>query len=343
MKSGCYTSSLDWATKPSDMTESNMEASKAANSWNAYWQGTGAIGAFSSGGANHPAILAFWNDFFNSIKQTYANPSLLDIASGNGAVIERALEVFEGTPIQISCADVSEAAISNIQSRFESVEGLVTDARSISLPDGAFQLVTSQFGVEYAGPEAITEATRLLADGGQLALLMHSESGSIHQECSANLDASTRFRDSDFIPAAYALFKTGFEAVRGADRQPYDEAGKRLAPAIQEAEEIMKQFGQGVADDTIAKLYGDVARIHGEIQQYDPEEVLSWLNKMETELDTYIGRMSSMVQAALNEDEFDRLCADLTGQDCRVSQAGPLLVLGNDIPLAWALLAHKVS
>jgi ubiquinone/menaquinone biosynthesis C-methylase UbiE len=325
------------------MTESNMEASQVANSWDAYWQGTGEIGAFSSGGVNHPAILAFWNDFFKNVKPGYTNPSLLDIASGNGAVIERAMDVYGDSPLEISCVDVSEAAITNIRSRFESVTGIVSDARTIPLPDGTFDLVTSQFGVEYAGPEAIIEAVRLLAGNGQLGLLMHSKSGSIHQECSANLEATVRFRDSGFIPGATAMFRTGFEAVKGADRQPYDEAASQLAPAVQEAEAIMKQYGENVADDTVARLYSDVARIHGEIQHYDPEEVLSWLDRMQSELDTYIGRMSSMVGAAMDESQFESICSSITEQNCSVDQAGPLLIPGNDTPLAWVLLARKAS
>lgn len=325
------------------MNETQTETSPVASNWDDYWRGTGVAGAYSSGGVNHPAILAFWDAFFSQARSEYSTPSILDIATGNGAVIERALAVFEDNPPEISCVDISEAAIANIRRRFDAVHGVVSDACSVPLESASFEIVTSQFGVEYAGEEAIFEAIRLLADGGRLALLMHSKSGSIHRECSDNLEAVSRFQASGFISGAHSMFQAGFEAVRGADRIPYDDAAKQLAPAVSEAEAIMKQFGEGVADDTIARLYGDVARIHAEIQHYDPQEVLSWLEKMEPELEAYAGRMNSMVNAAIDESGFETTCSKITDLGCHIEQAGPLLVPGNEIPLGWVIVAHKRS
>jgi len=114
-----------------------------------------------------------------------------------------------------------------------------------------------------------------------------------------------------------------------------------LATAVQETEAIMNQFGERVADETIARLYGDVARIHADIQHYEPMEVLSWLEKMESELETYAGRMSSMVNAAIDETRFQTICSGISDLNCPIDQAGPLLVPANNIPLGWVLLAHK--
>ena len=105
----------------------------------------------------------------------------------------------------------------------------------------------------------------------------------------------------------------------------------------------MKQFGADVADNTIARLYGDVARIHTEIQHYDPQEVLSWLERMESELETYAGRMASMVNAAIDKAGFDTICSEISTRGCRIEQSGPLLVPGNEIPLGWVILAHGQS
>ena len=47
-----------------------------------------------------------------------------------------------------------------------------------------------------------------------------------------------------------------------------------LAAAVPALEAIMKQYGEHVAGDTVARLYNDVGRIHGDIQRYEPAEVL---------------------------------------------------------------------
>jgi SAM-dependent methyltransferase len=256
-------------------------------------------------------------------------------------VLERALAAFGDEQADITGLDVSDAAISNIRNRFPRIRGLVADARSIPLDSGGFDVVTSQFGVEYAGLEAIDEAARLLAPGGRFALLLHNQAGSIHRECEESLDAIVRLQESRFIPYAIAMFSAGFDAVRGADRAPYETAAKQLAPAIGALEAIMQQYGQHVAGDTIARLYHDVGQIHQRIQHYDPGEILDWLNRMDGELDAYAGRMSSMSNCAIDSETFEQIVAGLGNRDYTIVRAEPLVIPDHELPLAWALIATK--
>ncbi len=323
------------------MNKNTSDSSQVADSWDTYWHGTGDVGAYSSGGVNHPLILAFWDEFFAAVSQDYSVPKLIDIASGNGAVIERALAAFGDGQADFTCLDVSDAAITNIRERFPGVEGIVSDARAIPLDSGSVDVATSQFGVEYAGLEAIEEVARLPGAGGRLAFLLHSQEGSIHRECVESLDAVVRLQESRFIPYAIDMFAAGFEAVRGADRAPYEVAGKRLAPAIRALESIMKQYGQHVAGDTIVRLYNDVGQIHQRIQHYEPGEVLDWLNRMDGELDAYAGRMSSMSHCAIDRETFEQIVSGLRQQNYTIDRAEPLLIPEHDLPLAWALIATK--
>ena len=323
------------------MINPKSDSSQVEQSWDVYWHGTGDVGAYSSGGVNHPAILAFWDEFFQIVKRDYAVPAIIDIASGNGAVVERALGIFADEQVEITCLDVSDAAITNIRNRFPRVRGMVADARSIPLDSGGFDIAVSQFGVEYAGPEAIDEAARLTAPGGRLALLLHNEQSSIHQECTASLDAILRLQESNFIPYSIEMLSAGFEACRGADRAPYENAATQLAPAVQELEAIMMQYTEHVAGDTIARLHRDVDRIHRNIQRYEPVEVLDWLSRMDEELDAYAGRMSSMRDCAIDSETFERICAGLRHRDYTIKRAEPLLTPDQGLPLAWVLVATK--
>ncbi len=323
------------------MTDPKSDSSPVAESWDTYWHGTGDVGAYSSGGVSHPVILSFWDDFFQSVKRHYGAPKIIDIASGNGAVVERALAVFGNEQPNFTCLDVSDAAITNIRNRFSSVRGVIADACSMPLDTGAFDIATSQFGVEYAGLEAIDEAARLVAPGGRLALLLHSQAGSVHQECTASLDAIVRLQESKFVPYSIQMFRAGFEACRGADRAPYEAAATQLAPALKALESIMTQYGEHVASNTVARLYSDVGQIHSEIQRYEPDEVLDWLNRMDGELDAFAGRMSSMCKSAIDSESFDRICAGLRSQGFTIERAEPLATPDHDLPLAWTLVAAK--
>ena len=324
-------------------TGSQPDPGQVAASWETYWKGTGNAGAYSSGGVNHPAIQGFWDEFFRTVQEDYGAPRIIDIASGNGAVVERALARLGAERAAFASVDVSAAAIANIRSQFPQVRGVVADARSIPLDSGSFDIVTSQFGVEYAGVEAIEEAARLVALQGRLALLLHSQASSIHKECEESLDAILRLKASKFIPYSVRMFQAGFEACRGADRAQYEAAAARLAPAAKSLESIMAQYGQHVAGDTIARLYSDVDRMHRAIQRYEPAEVLHWLDRMAGELDAFEGRMASMCKSAIDTETFEKVCSDIRRQGYTTMHAGPLFAPGHGRPLAWALVAIRLA
>lgn len=312
-----------------------------AKSWDTYWQGAASAGAYSAGGIAHPAILEFWGRFFDAARQRQATPRLVDLASGNGAVIECALKVFDDAGADLTCVDVSAGAIRNIEARFPHVTGVVADAAKIPLDSSGFDLVTSQFGVEYAGREAVSEAARLVAPSGDLGFLLHARGGSIYRECSASLDAIRRTLECGFLPKAISMFEAGFAAVRGADRKPYDDAAAELNPAVAELERVIGQYGVHVAGDTLGRLYSDVARIHEGMQRYDPDEVLGWLRGMQGELEAFAGRMASMRDAALDESGFEEVRQRIESAGLEIVQADRLQDDATAEPIAWRLLARR--
>lgn len=323
------------------MTNPRSDFVQVAESWDTYWQGTQDGAASTSGGVSHPVILAFWDQFFSAVSSKYDSPRIIDIASGNGAVVERAKTAFDGELPDITCLDVSPGAIGSLEHRFPGVHGIVADARSIPLESGHFDVATSQFGVEYAGLEAVSEAARLVAPGGQLALLLHHQAGGILKECGASLDAVEKMQEAKFIPYSISMFEAGFAACRGADRANYEAAAKKLMPAIRTMESIMMQHGKHVAGDTIIRLYNDVDRIHSRMQHYEPAEVLGWLRRMEGELPAYAGRMASMRNVAIDEESFSQLCNGLRSQGFATHRAEPLLIPEHNLPLAWLLVAAR--
>lgn len=325
------------------MTKNQSNLHQSANSWDAYWQGTGENGAFTSGGVSHPEIQKFWLDFFNSIKNDFNSPKILDVASGNGAVIEHALSVFQDQASDITSVDISDSAIQNINHRFPHIKGIVSDASVIPLKSETFDIVTSQYGVEYAGHNAILEAARLVANGGLLALILHIESGSIHHHSMQNLAAMEKLEESKFIPLAIKMFDAGFKAVKGADRADYETAASNLAPAISEFEQIMTHYGQNIADNTIVRLYNDVGQIHQQLQSYDADEVIEWLNRMSAELIAYTERMSSMCRSAMSNQKFETVQNELENLGFSIKSAETLMVSDHRKPMAWILIAKKTS
>ncbi len=311
------------------------------DSWDTYWQGAEDSAAFTGGGSSHPLVLSFWDEYFGTLQARRDGLQIIDIASGNGAVVESALRSFGGVLPDFTCLDISDSAIRMLEERFAGVRGVTADAADIPLDSGGFDIATSQFGVEYAGPGALGEVARLLAPGGELAMLLHHRNGVIHRECSASLAAITDMQAAEFLPLCQAMFEAGFDALQGGDSAAYRDAGQAFAPAIRAMEGIISQYGGEVADGTVLRLYRDVRDIHGRMRHYEPADVTSWLDRMGDEIEAYAGRMSSMCEAALDEAQFEEACNSLAAQGFVMVRSGTLGQAAGEPPLAWALIARK--
>ena len=242
---------------------------------------------------------------------------------------------------EISSLDISDSAIQNIKKRFPQVNGIVSDAGTIPLKSETFNIVTSQYGIEYAGHNAVLEAARLVDNGGLLSLILHFESGSIHHDSLQNLAAMEKLEESKFIPLAIKMFDAGFKAVNGAHRSDYEKSASNLAPAISDLEKIMKHYGQNIADNTIVRLYNDVGQIHEQLQNYGAVEVINWLDRMSVELNAYTGRMSSMCRSAISHQKFDTIQNELKNLGFSIKSAETLIVSDHQQPMAWILIAEK--
>ena len=340
--SDCYTvGQVAGKRKRTVMADHNSESSQVAEVWDNYWHGDPNGAEFASSGARHPIILSFWDEYFRTIKDQYETLRIIDIASGNGALVNCAKIVFGEQPVDFTCVDVSSSAISSVEQLFPDVHGVVADARSIPLDSSGYDVATSQFGIEYAGLDAIDEVTRLIAPGGQLALLLHNQAGDIYRQCSMRLKAIEKFQESKFIPDAITLFEEGFAAVRGADRAKYEAAGRQFQLAVQKVESIFDQHGEHVADGTIMRFFNDILKVHSRIQHSDPSEVLNWLNNMQSQVQAFAGRMTSMCSVAIDANVFDELCEKIRAQKFEILRSTPLTNPEDDVAYAWVLLAAR--
>ena len=323
------------------MDNTNSDSSSANSSWNRYWHGMKRGGQFGVGGASHPRLNRFWRDYFSSMGTLSEPKKMIDIGSGDGAVVAAAVDTLGDDSLRLTCLDVSRHSVELLRQRYPDVDGVVADALHIPLDSWSFDLVTSQFGVEYAGAAAFGEAARLVAPGGQLALLVHHRSSVMYEDCSASLDAVEGLRACQFIARSITLFESGFAMLQGADRSPYDSAAQDMLPAYRELERIMQRHGKHVAGDTLLRLYEDVDTIHQHMEQYDPGEILRWLAKMDTELDGYARIMGAMRDAALSEPQFLAVSEAVRDAGLTVQQAVPLRGDEVGLPIAWVLTAHR--
>jgi ubiquinone/menaquinone biosynthesis C-methylase UbiE len=311
--------------------------------WDSYWSGRHDNEAFTNQGAGHPAIRQFWMDVFGSLTQAPDKLRLADFCSGNGAVVAIAFELFASDSPLICCIDHSSAAIQSLTNRFSSAQGIVSDVRSTPLQDASYLMVTSQFGIEYAGTQGVDEMLRVLAPGGRLALLLHYRDGVIFQTCRRNLKAVNELLSTQILRHSRRMFNTGYALLNGGDPEPYKVASEPFFKALDQLPVILGEWGQDVASGSIFRLHTDISNMLRNIKNHRPEEVLSWLDDLETEFSDYIERMQLQLDAALDTRGFHQLCERIIRAGLEVQKNEVILTTQNAEPLAWALVASKTA
>lgn len=153
------------------MNDGDPDARKTA--WSAYWAGGPLHSCVGSYASNYDGVIGdFWAEVLAGLP---APAAILDLATGNGAL---PLLLWErlGDSIEIDAVDLAQLAPSwydcarHGKIRFRS--GVAME--SLPFPDASFDLVTSQFGIEYADwPRALAECMRVCKPGGEIALAMH--------------------------------------------------------------------------------------------------------------------------------------------------------------------------
>jgi len=310
-------------------TTSNSEMSSTDQGWADYWQHDGDSGEvfINSKGERHPALAEFWNAVFDG---TAADAAVIDIASGAGSVFAH---LPEGHSLQLFAADIAQEALASLSNRIPGVTTMVCSATAVPYDDGRFDLVVSQFGIEYAGIDAFTEAARLVAPGGRLAGLCHVEDGYIDSNNKTQLEEARLVNETNFIDLAIDLTKAAFSA----DVDAMQRSEKAFVPVMKKVAAGIQRCSRGIH----SHLYQGFQRLFERRRSYDEADIISWLKQMQIELDKNIDRLSRMRAAALSPADTVNITENLKSAGLQGIQFEHFTTLGNRLPVAWKLSAAR--
>lgn len=315
----------------------------AQQDWNHFWSGSAPAPAYARGGRSHPNLDQAWMDFFGQARAQLAAPvQAIDLASGTGVMVDYLRQAFEGAGASISCLDSSPAAIASIRQRFPAVTGHHADARKTGLPAGAYDIVTSQFGIEYAGEAAFEEAMRLVRPGGFISLVIHCQDGQIALDGQRSLAAAQRVLQANLLKNAGKAFSCGFTYFgTGKGLMPYKNASAELQRSMDVSAAVVREFGPEIANRSIARLLDDLQAMSAELRSLDKAETLKWLGAMTAELSAFAGRMDALCKAAAGEEVIGRLKTSLLAGGFVIARADKIEGSEGGAPLAWCIHARK--
>ena len=310
--------------------------------WEVFWRGADTLMVGTSRGAQDVALRQFWSALFETELERRSPLRLLDVACGNGAVTRYALQMPRAGELTVVGLDYSHSAVRELTRTASGALGVACDARTLAFAPGSFDLVASQFGLEYAGEQAFVEAARVLGPGGAFAAIVHLHGGGIYQECLLNFDALQMLETCALMERTRAAFEAGFALLAGQGSQvDFDRAQRELEPAAKTVGELLRQRGQNIAGGFIARLFNDLGHMYPRMRSYAPEEVLAWLARMGGEIDAYRERMASMLAAAHDEAGLQRVREVLATHGLAVEQCEKLRMGPQQIPAAWTLVCRR--
>ncbi len=314
--------------------------------WDAYWRNAESSAAHLDGGPQDDALEKFWRQFFTEQIASLDKPcSLLDIACGNGAVPRFALSSSRQLDAAASIygLDDSLAAVKEMVRRDSTLNGIAAPVSQMPFSDDTFDIVTSQFGIEYAGKDGFPEAIRVLRPGGSFSAVLHLENGAIYRECQINLQAIESFRHSSLLEHFASLFQVVVVDAAITTKSQVQSCDRQFAAAVAATEQVFASRGKAVASGTLFKIYEDIGHMYSRLRSYRPSELLEWVEVMQSELQTYAGRMSSMLDAALDDAALGDLLNDLRQLGMSVTSESTLEFGPQAQPSAWVVQAEKAG
>ncbi|HEY0488693.1 MAG TPA: class I SAM-dependent methyltransferase [Telluria sp.] len=204
--------------------ETQVEVRKAV--WSRYWShGIAHSCGGTYGNRYDGAIGQFWRVHFEALP---AGGRVLDIATGNGAVPRLMLDSAADT-VACDAVDLAQpepqwigelAPQQRARVRFHGLQA----AESLPFPDASFDLVTSQYGLEYTDLErSVPEIRRVLRAGGKVCLLTH------HADSQPVRLALTELSHLEWLLAPSSLLETGQGMIEPMARAATDAGRASLA------------------------------------------------------------------------------------------------------------------
>ncbi|NNF16828.1 MAG: class I SAM-dependent methyltransferase [Gammaproteobacteria bacterium] len=315
-----------------------MNTSSHDKGWSEYWSNDGAAGEVfvNAQGQAHPEIASWWREAFANLPPRCR---IIDLACGAGSVFAH---IPGASGHHLHGADISKDALDILRQRMPGVDTTVCSADKLVFADHSFDVVVSQFGVEYAGFDAFCEAARIVAPAGSLWVLCHYADGYIDARNARHLEQAKRIVSSDFIARARDLISavTAADTSAGSDSatgSAVQAAAAAFAPAEQELRKACEVLPEGIH----AHLYAGFRQLYENRSSYHVQDILKWLDDMRADVDLNIHRLSHMREAASNAVQLARISNMLKDAGFGDVTYEPLQISSHTKPLAWALTAQR--
>ncbi len=299
--------------------------------WSDYWQGDGKEGeVFVNSKGERPAYIdSYWS---SQLALTPKGGSVLDIASGAGSIYE-SLTKERRAELSLFASDLSGPALDILKNRFPQTKTTVCSSIEMPYDSKSFDMVVSQFGVEYAGIEAFSEAARLVAPGGRLAILCHYKNGYIDQRNQAFLEGAKIALSSSYIETAAELTRAIFSGSKTKVR-------KAEKPFIS-AQIVLADFLRHNPEGIHYHLYFGYRKMYMKIQNYNESDVIQWLDAMKVDIKKSVRKVSAIRAVSMDQENIDAACIGIRNSGLVDISVSTLNIPDTEDIVGWKVCAAR--
>lgn len=319
--------------------------------WSRYWK-QGVLhslpGSFSGNYAGR--IEQFWLDNFTALG---GGRRMLDIATGNGPIPQLACSHCAGRTAgmpRIDAIDLAQVAPAWVSSQPAACRQALhfhsgVSAEELPFDDASFDLVTSQYGIEYCDDaRTAPEVARVLAPGGRVALLLHHVDSRLAQVAREEL----RLADWLLQPAG---FMDDLETIAPWIRQATTADGRAALQGNAGAHRAREAFNHGMrslAAEAAASPFPDLleeassfsAQALASLKDRPTQDVLALVRSYRDNLADARLRYAELCGCAMDADRLEAFAGRLRANGLADIAHAPIHH-DNGLLMGWTLTARK--
>lgn len=322
----------------------HQTAAQRAQVWSRYW----ALGARHScagsfGDTYGGAIGLWWQQVFSDLR---SDERVLDVATGSGALLQLGLRDCLSAAVNWDGIDVGQVAPEWLQSLPEDQRHRVRihpgiDAATLPFAAGSFDLVTSQYGIEYSDMrQSMAEVRRVLRQRGRLRCVLHHASSRSVVLARAELDHIRWLLEPEGLLRVVERLCAPFaQSTTAAGREALgrDTGANRLRQSFNALQDQRVQMAATSAcPDVLHEASTAINRVLGlAVEQGAPVAEQAARDFMEVLRDAAF-RLSDLIGHALEPADFPSLRDLLRGLGFAVQTAE---LIDGKVLLGWSLQA----
>ncbi|MFY0638980.1 class I SAM-dependent methyltransferase [Maricaulis maris] len=318
----------------------------SARAWADFWNDEGSAAHVVKSEQDAAALHTVWQGFLAPLIARGSPLRFLDLACGDAVVARQGATMADAAGVALApiCCDYSEAAVRIAREGMPGAAGLPLAANAARLPiaDSSIDVVVSQYGAEYAGPDAFSEMARVLAPGGDVQAVVHQTGGVVHLQCSDAVSVLSNVLDQRLLRRFAKLLKL-LHKTAGATQLPagVKQARIRFDAAFQTVQAAVESAGPGAARDHVVQLCRDLNRSLTNWQAYRLADLERWAVVQESAVEGFRLRMRTMTEAAVDRAGADGLAARLAAAGLDRVEVGEFAPAHHTRPAGWIVRASR--